>query len=293
MNLLLIGVESLSERIFIGVLIGITMALFMSWKSKKKQVKLDKLNEEQRQREGAEEYEKCLKSIVVGSKVLYRPDLHIAIEQLKAQCNPQNFVNPYNPEKIETAARVFSELKSIETKNLSFDRFISVCCDVRDSMGVTLDTADLFNLLSDIFNPQKFVGENFEQGKLKAANKAYQHIIEFKNDRIELELFAKRIGLHKSTQCKVQIFVNYPLNGSNRGNIADILGKYRLRFIGITEESFYFVQTENHDFIIDDLLSQYVSYDKNDKIYFLKIPKDDCEVVETSYIDYNQLFSCL
>ena len=181
--------EPIGERIFIGVLTGLVFSVifFFYQRSKNKQA-------------SKEHIEEVKQEIISNSKVtLSIENTKIPVncyttlfEELKEKCNPANFMNPYDAEKVEISNNIFSRLDSnatniqalIQLRNLAINK-----------LGISFSAKEIYDKLAEAYNPQKFVGENYDADKLHVANQIYSRIQNSKNSIIELEKIAQECGI--------------------------------------------------------------------------------------------------
>ena len=186
---ILLASEPIGERIFIGALTGLVFSIiiFFYQRSKNKQV-------------SKEHVEEVKKEIISNSKVtLSIENTKIPVncytslfEELKEKCNPANFMNPYDAEKVEISNNIFSKLDSnatnvqalIQLRNLAINK-----------LGLSFSAKEIYEKLAEAYNPQKFVGENYDADKLHVANQIYSRIQNSKNSIIELEKIAQECGI--------------------------------------------------------------------------------------------------
>ena len=165
--------ESLGERAFVGFLIGIATSLLIgviSWVSRRKNVK-----EERKQHEVAK-----AESFVNSQDNTY---YHLLIDELKDACNPNNYMQPYDFEKVRVANELFSLL---HTNDLNEEVIIEVRKRAESELGVKLSTKTILTLLKDACNPSKFMSP-YNKEKVARANELYNEIIKNENNLSELE----------------------------------------------------------------------------------------------------------
>ena len=95
---------------FIGALSGLVISIFiwlMNKRSAKKEQKEAELVKEQQTKQVQKEI-----ALEVVSKHIYDDFLDYSnlYEELREKCNPSNYMNPYNAEKVEIANSIFSQL---------------------------------------------------------------------------------------------------------------------------------------------------------------------------------------
>lgn len=186
---ILLASEPIGESLFIGGLTGLVFYViyFFFQRSKNKQA--------------SKEYvEEVKKEIISNSKVtLSIENTKIPVncytslfKELKEKCNPANFMNPYDAEKVEISNYIFSKLDSnatniralIQLRNLAISK-----------LGLSFPAKEIYEKLAEAYNPQKFVGENYDANKLHIANQIYSRIQSSQNNIIELEKIAQESGI--------------------------------------------------------------------------------------------------
>ena len=186
---LFLASETIGERMFIGVLTGLVFSviLFFYQRSKNKQA-------------SKEHIEEVKKEIISNSKVrLSIENTKIPLncyttlfEELKEKCNPANFMSPYDAEKVEMSNNIFSRLDSNAT---NIQELIQLRNLAINKLGLSFSAKEIFEKLAEAYNPQKFVGENYDADKLHVANHIYSMIQSSQNNIIELEKIAQECGI--------------------------------------------------------------------------------------------------
>lgn len=183
----------LTERVFVAIVTSIIFSLlFRFWNrraERAEEIREERAKEEERQLE----YIKCLRDIVAGSEREYILDKMLLIKQLVIKVNPEQFLEPYQPDKIEKAAYLYDKAQQFTDESKARD-IISVKTEIEAEFG-PLGENDLYSLMTEIFNPKHFVGENFDKVKLRSANKTYDYLIKNQHNSIALFDFAKQVGL--------------------------------------------------------------------------------------------------
>ena len=101
-------------------------------------------------------------------------------------------MNPYDAEKVGVANSIFSRLE--ENKD-NVGKLIQLRNQAILKLGISFSASTMFECLSKIYNPSKFMGKNYDAEKLLAANKIYDKILQNKDNIIELEKIAKDMGI--------------------------------------------------------------------------------------------------
>ena len=106
-------------------------------------------------------------------------------EELKARCAPENFMNPYEPEKVSRANKLYSEILSIgknDNEKLKLLRLRAM-----EELGIKFSTEQLFEKLTAACNPKNFTGDSYNEERLELANGLYQQILMNADDIFALE----------------------------------------------------------------------------------------------------------
>lgn len=106
-------------------------------------------------------------------------------EELKARCAPENFMNPYEPEKVSRANKLYSEILSIgknDNEKLKLLRLRAM-----EELGIKFSTEQLFEKLTAACNPKNFTGDSYNKERLELANGLYQQILMNADDIFVLE----------------------------------------------------------------------------------------------------------
>lgn len=122
-----------------------------------------------------------------NSSIKFEFDYSSLYNELECKCNPSNYLNPYDPQKVEVSNSIYSQLKE---KKLSTYEIIALRNRAIKELNIEYSSKELYDKLSQIFNPSKFVNENYDAVKLDAVNKVYSKIQNYKNNIVELESIA-------------------------------------------------------------------------------------------------------
>lgn len=179
----------IGERVFIGALngliIGICIYLYRKHKNKN----------------ALKEYEKEVqKEIISDSKTTVATDnpriplqcYSTLLTELKEKCNPALFLEPYDAEKVEISNGIYAQLDRsandlqtlIKLRNLAITK-----------LGISFSATELYEKLSEAYNPRQYVGEHYDADKLHVANQIYSRIQNNKDNIIELERIAQECGI--------------------------------------------------------------------------------------------------
>ena len=113
-------------------------------------------------------------------------------EELKARCAPENFMNPYEPEKVSRANKLYSEILSIgknDNEKLKLLRLRAM-----EELGIKFSTEQLFEKLTAACNPKNFTGDSYNKERLELANGLYQQILMNADDIFALEEIEDKAG---------------------------------------------------------------------------------------------------
>ena len=105
--------------------------------------------------------------------------------ELKARCAPENFMNPYEPDKVTRANELYSRVLSIDEKDDSSIK--SLRLQAMEELGAIFSTEQLYKRLTDACNPKNFTGETYNKDRLDLANKLYQSVLMNADNIISLE----------------------------------------------------------------------------------------------------------
>lgn len=195
-NVLLFGrYQNTGEASFVGALQGLLIAVFFYGISiyKKKQAskkhikKEDALKDEEKKVIGQEIYNTSKES-APKDFTTNMDRLTNLYEELKSKCDPERFMNPYNAQKVDIANQIYSQIEAAKNSEQKLEILRNEAIKL---LSITFSTDSLFYTLSEKFNPQKFMGENYDANKLKVANEIYSDILKNKNDIIKLEQIAR------------------------------------------------------------------------------------------------------
>jgi len=179
--------ESMAEKFLIGAINGliVTVVIFFVQLFRKK--KTEKL------------YDKDIKKGIISDTIstsTHTPYnntieveyLNTLYDELIEKCNPANFMNPYSSEKVDISNQIYSQLEANKNN-------ISVLIELRNQainkIALSFSAKELYDRLCEIFNPNNYVGDNYDSKKLQVANKIYAKIQSLSSDIIGLEKIAK------------------------------------------------------------------------------------------------------
>lgn len=188
-----LAAQSIGERIFIGVVSSLFLSVVIYVRQ---QVQEKKKSKEYTEKQTIEIQKKILTDSAI---TLSNNNFRIPVkcystlyEELKEKCNPINFMNPYDAEKINISNDIFSKLDSC-AKNIY--QLIQLRNRAIRELGISFSSKEIYEKLSEAYNPIKYTRENYDSQKLKTANQIYSKIQSKKNDLIGLEEIARDCGI--------------------------------------------------------------------------------------------------
>ena len=113
-------------------------------------------------------------------------------EELKARCAPENFMNPYEPEKVSRANKLYSEILSIDKNDDEKLKLLRL--RAMEELGIKFSTEQLYEKLTAACNPKNFTGDSYNEERLELANGLYQQILMNADDIFALEEIEDKAG---------------------------------------------------------------------------------------------------
>ena len=113
-------------------------------------------------------------------------------EELKAKCAPENFMNPYEPEKVSMSNVLFSEI--LATDKHAEEKLKSLRLRAMEELGIKFSTEQLYEKLTAACNPKNFTGGSYNKERLELANGLYQQILMNADDIFALEEIEDKAG---------------------------------------------------------------------------------------------------
>ena len=113
-------------------------------------------------------------------------------EELKARCAPENFMNPYEPEKVSRANKLYSEILSIDKNDDEKLKLLRL--RAMEELGIKFSTEQLYEKLTAACNPKNFTGDSYNKERLELANGLYQQILMNADDIFALEEIEDKAG---------------------------------------------------------------------------------------------------
>ena len=175
--ILIIRYNSAGEAAFVGLLIGLVITVATSiytWVARKKAKQRDiKNNLDDR--------------ITAFAKADYTTYYRLQVPELRALCNPQRFMKPYDHEKVSVSNELYVRLQS---KTLSTDDILEIRKIAETVLDVRLSSTKLFEYLKEVCNPRLFM-EPYDSVKIGRANDLYGDIMKNAQNLGELERIGK------------------------------------------------------------------------------------------------------
>lgn len=107
-------------------------------------------------------------------------------EELLEKCNPNNFMQPYDKEKVDTANTIFAELRNnpyATDYDLKDVRLMAV-----QKLGIHISTQKILDYLMKYCDPQRYTDRDpYDAELVNQANTLYAKILDNKDDIFELE----------------------------------------------------------------------------------------------------------
>lgn len=113
-------------------------------------------------------------------------------EELKARCAPENFMNPYEPEKVSRANKLYSEILTLDKNDDEKLKLLRL--RAMEELGIKFSTEQLFENLTAACNPKNFTGGSYNKERLELANGLYQQILMNADDIFALEEIEDKAG---------------------------------------------------------------------------------------------------
>ena len=106
------------------------------------------------------------------------------LNELLDKCNPQNFMNPYNYEKVKIANELYPLLQKCDGNDN--DELVEIRKEAISKLGIILSTSTIFEELCKTCNPQQFMNP-YNPDKVAKANELYSRVLQNKTDIDALE----------------------------------------------------------------------------------------------------------
>ena len=95
--------------------------------------------------------------------------------ELKAKCAPENFMSPYDPEKVSMANELYSQLLAMT--DATDEQLKAMRLQAMEQLGVRFSTEQLYKKLTEACNPRIFTGASYNKERLEQANRLYQEVL--------------------------------------------------------------------------------------------------------------------
>ena len=105
--------------------------------------------------------------------------------ELKVRCAPENFMNPYEPEKVSKANELYSEVLATDAQ--ADEQLKQLRLRAIEELGIKFSTEELFDRLSTACNPKNFTGDAYNKERLELANRLYQTVLMNADNVLALE----------------------------------------------------------------------------------------------------------
>jgi hypothetical protein len=139
--------------------------------------------------------------------------------ELKARCAPENFMNPYEPEKVSKANELYSEV--LHTDAQADEQLKQLRLRAIEELGIKFSTEELFDRLSAACNPKNFTGESYNKERLELSNRLYQAVLMNADNVLALEeIEGEARGLLEEYHGEIQHFT-----GEQFKDCADVVWK--------------------------------------------------------------------
>lgn len=107
-------------------------------------------------------------------------------EELLEKCNPNNFMQPYDKEKVDTANTIFAELRS--NPYATDYELKEVRLKAVQKLGIHISTQRILDYLTKYCDPQRYTDRDpYDAELVFQANALYSQILDNKDDIFELE----------------------------------------------------------------------------------------------------------
>lgn len=117
-----------------------------------------------------------------------KAETYTLLDELKEKCNPLNFMNPYNKEKVEKANLLYPEILSCSLENIELQKTLRK--QAISELGITFYTSKVFTELKDKCNPQRFMNP-YNSEKVSIANRLYESVLQNEHNIEMLENIKK------------------------------------------------------------------------------------------------------
>lgn len=166
------------------------------------------------------------------SQTLFKQPVHGRFrnlyEELKVKCAPENFMNPYDPEKVSKANNLYSVVLATDAQDV--EKLKQLRLRAMENLGIRFSTEGLFEKLTIACNPKNFTGETYDKRLLELANRIYQKVLKDADNILALE------EIEKEAKELIETFNSHKDESGTTGgddNKSEILNYLVLAIIGI------------------------------------------------------------
>lgn len=107
-------------------------------------------------------------------------------EELLEKCNPNNFMQPYDKEKVDTANTIFAELRN-DPNATDYD-LKEIRLKAVQKLGIHISTQKILDYLTKYCDPKRYTDRDpYDAELVFQANALYSQILDNKDDIFELE----------------------------------------------------------------------------------------------------------
>lgn len=127
-------------------------------------------------------------------------------KELKYRCNPERYMEPYDPEKVRIANQLYSRIPiPNENNQVSAQVLKSIRNNAMELLDIKFSTEVLYNRLKKMCNPRIYMNENYDKEKLDIANELYRDVLKYASDIVKLEELETAISekLYNSKDLKI------------------------------------------------------------------------------------------
>ena len=110
--------------------------------------------------------------------------------ELKSKCDPKNFMEPYDQQKVSIANELYSCIIALKG-NASQKVLKDIRSQAMQKLGIKFSTEALYGKLEKICNPKNFTGDNYNKDYVALANSLYPKVLQCPDDILELEKINK------------------------------------------------------------------------------------------------------
>lgn len=111
-------------------------------------------------------------------------------EELCIKCSPEQFLEPYNQQKVRVSNSLYSELISLTEFNTV--ELISIRARAISELGISFSTGHIFPQLKEACYPRNFM-KPYDATKVELANKYYSEVLQSEADVVKLEQLLEEV----------------------------------------------------------------------------------------------------